>query len=47
MAEMNPLRRRTIEDMKVRNLSPVTQRCYYTRSPNSLNISSSSPIGCG
>ena len=28
MAEMNPLRRRTIEDMQVRNLSPVTRRCY-------------------
>jgi integrase/recombinase XerD len=28
MAEMNSLRRRMIEDMKVRNLSPVTQRCY-------------------
>ena len=28
MAELNPLRRRMIEDMKVRNLSPVTQRCY-------------------
>jgi integrase/recombinase XerD len=24
MAEINPLRRRMIEDMKVRNLSPVT-----------------------
>jgi hypothetical protein len=28
MAELNPLRRRMIEDMKVRNLSPVTRRCY-------------------
>ena len=28
IAEMNPLRRRMIEDMKIRNLTPVTQRCY-------------------
>ncbi|MGC2522914.1 MAG: hypothetical protein WA417_09800 [Stellaceae bacterium] len=26
MAEINPLRRPKIEDMKIRNLSPVTQR---------------------
>ncbi len=28
MAELNPLRRRMIEDMTVRNLSPTTQRSY-------------------
>jgi hypothetical protein len=28
MAEMIPLRRRTIEDMTVRNLSPATQPSY-------------------
>ena len=28
MAEMSPLRRRLIEDMTVRNLSPATQRSY-------------------
>src|SRR3954467_5487091 len=48
MAEMNPLRRRMIEDMKVRNLSPVTQRCYvhavakfaqhFNRSPDRLGL---------
>jgi phage tail tape-measure protein len=27
MAEISPLRRRMIEDMTVRNLSPATQRC--------------------
>jgi integrase/recombinase XerD len=49
MAEMNPLRRRMIEDMrKVRNLSPATQRCYvhtvakfarhFNRSPDRLGL---------
>jgi integrase/recombinase XerD len=48
MAEMNPLRRRMIEDMKIRNLSPVTQRCYvhavakfarhFSRPPDQLGL---------
>src|ERR1700739_1655499 len=48
MAEMNPLRRRMIEDMKVRNLSPRPQRCYvhavakfaqhFNRSPDRLGL---------
>ena len=48
MAEINPLRRRMIEDMKIRNLSPVTQRCYvhavakfarhFNRSPDQLEL---------
>jgi hypothetical protein len=48
MAEMTPLRRRMIEDMQVRNLSPVTQRCYvhaiskfarhFNRSPDRLGL---------
>ncbi len=28
MAEMSPVRRRMVEDMTVRNLSPATQRSY-------------------
>jgi hypothetical protein len=28
MADVSPLRRRMIEDMTVRNLSPATQRSY-------------------
>ena len=32
MADLSPLRRRMIEDMTVRNLSPATQRSYIYRS---------------
>ena len=48
MAEVSPLRRRMIDDMKVRNLSPRTQRCYvhavakfaqhFNRSPDRLGL---------
>jgi integrase/recombinase XerD len=48
MAEMSPLRRRMIEDMTVRNLSPATQRSYvhavakfsrfFRRSPDRLDL---------
>ena len=48
MAEMSPLRRRMIEDMTVRNLSPATQRSYihavskfsryFARSPDRLGL---------
>ena len=48
MAEMSPLRRRMIEDMTVRNLSPATQRSYvyavskfsryFDRSPDRLDL---------
>jgi len=48
MAEMSPLRRRMIEDMTVRNLSPATQRSYvhavaklsrhFNRSPQRLGL---------
>ena len=30
MAELSPLRRRMIEDMTIRNLSPATQRSYIS-----------------
>ena len=48
MAELSPLRRRMIEDMTVRNLSPATQRSYvhavaklsryFGRSPDRLGV---------
>ena len=48
MAELSPLRRRMIEDMTVRNLSPATQRSYihavakfsqyFGHSPDRLDI---------
>jgi hypothetical protein len=31
MAEISPLRRRMIEDITVRNMSPATQRSYIQR----------------
>src|SRR5271167_3675183 len=48
MADLSPLRRRMIEDMTVRNLSPATQRSYisavskfsryFSRSPDRLEM---------
>ena len=48
MAEMSPLRRRMLEDMAIRNLSPATQQSYlyavakfsrhFGRSPDRLGI---------
>src|SRR5260370_18617235 len=48
MAELSPLRRRMIEDMTVRNMSPATQRSYisavskfsryFGRSPDRLTL---------
>ena len=48
MAEMSPLRRRMVEDMTVRNLSPARQRSYvhavskfsryFGRSPDRLGL---------
>ena len=48
MADMSPLRRRMVEDMTIRNLSPTTQRSYisavskfsryFGRSPDTLSL---------
>ena len=48
MAELSPLRRRMIEDMTIRNMSPATQRSYidavskfsryFRRSPERLDL---------
>src|SRR6267378_6121665 len=47
MAELNPLRRRMIEDMKVRNLSPVTQRCYVHAVAKFAQYFNRSPVRLG
>ena len=56
MAEMSPLRRRMIEDMTVRNLSPATQRSYlhavsrfsgyFGHSPQRLGLEECESIRC-
>jgi len=57
MAAMSPLRRRMIEDMTVRNLSPATQRSclhavakfsrYFGRSPDRLSVEDTcAPFRC-
>ena len=38
MAEISPLRRRMIEDMTVRNLSPATQQSYLNVYRSSAGI---------
>jgi integrase/recombinase XerD len=51
MAEISPLRRRMIEDMTGRNLSPATQRLaavsklspYFGRSPDCLELEDINP----
>jgi len=39
MTQMSPLRRRMIEDMIVRNLSPATQRSYISAVSKLINKS--------
>jgi hypothetical protein len=47
MAELNPLRRHIIEDMKVRNLSPVTPRCYVHAMAKFAQFFASASRECG
>jgi hypothetical protein len=57
MAEISPLRRRMIEDMTVRNLSPATQQSYihavakfsryFARSPDRLGVEDVRRLGWG
>ena len=44
MAEPSPLRRRTIEDMTVPNLSPATQRSYVHAASKFSRFSAARPI---
>jgi Phage integrase, N-terminal SAM-like domain len=56
MAEISPLRRRMIDDMTVRNLSPATQRSYvnavskfsryFGRSPDRLGLEDGKHSAC-
>jgi integrase/recombinase XerD len=47
MADLSPLRRRLIEDMQVRNLSPVTRRCYVHAVANFARHFNQSPDRLG
>ena len=45
MAEISPLRRRMIEDMTVRNLSPATQQSYLSAAPAAARPAAPRAIG--
>jgi hypothetical protein len=47
MAEISPLRRRMIDDMMIRNLSPAAQHPTSMRSPSSAGILVSRRTGWG